>query len=81
MDYPGRRRLKVFGRLSFTPAAEDPALAEALAVPGYRAKIDRIARVSVVAWDRNCPQHIPQRYTIDELIAAGIAQPMPPGHA
>lgn len=80
MDYPGQRRLKVFGHLSFTPAADDPDLAAALAVPGYRAKVDRIARVAVAAWDRNCPQHIPQRYTIDELIAAGIAQPMPPRH-
>ena len=24
----------------------------------------------VVAWDRNCPQHIPQRYTLAELQAA-----------
>lgn len=80
MDYPGRRRLKVFGRLTYTPAADDPALAEALAVPGYRGKVDRIARVDVAAWDRNCPQHIPQRFTIDELLALGIAQraPAPP---
>jgi len=80
MDYPGRRRLKVFGRLSFTPAADDAELAERLAVPGYRARVDRIARVKVVAWDRNCPQHIPQRYTIEELIASGKAQaaPAPP---
>ena len=67
MDYPGRRRLKVFGRLSFAPAAENAALAEALSVPGYRARVDRIAQVRVEAWDRNCPQHIPQRYTLAEL--------------
>lgn len=67
MDYAGQRRLKVFGRLSFVPAHEHPELAAALAVPDYRARIDRIARVRVVAWDRNCPQHIPQRYTLAEL--------------
>lgn len=77
MDYPGRRRLKVYGRLSFAPAAADPALAEALAVPGYRGKVERIARVSVAAWDRNCPQHIPQRFTLSELLAAGIVAPRP----
>jgi hypothetical protein len=70
MDYPGQRRLKVYGHLSFTDAADEPELATALAVSGYRARIDRIARVRVAAWDRNCPQHIPQRYTIEELTAA-----------
>lgn len=67
MDYAGARRLKLFGRLSFAPASDHPALAEALAVPGYKAPVDRIARVKVEAWDRNCPQHIPRRYTLAEL--------------
>jgi uncharacterized protein len=67
MDYGGQRRLKVLGRLSFVAAADDPELAAALAVPGYRGRVDRIARVRVEAWDRNCPQHIPRRYTLAEL--------------
>jgi hypothetical protein len=71
MDYPGQRRLKIFGHLSFVDAADDPALAQALAVPGYRARVDRIARVRVAAWDRNCPQHIPRRFTLAEL-AGGV---------
>ena len=81
MDYPGRRRLKVFGHLSFTDAADDPALAAALAPPDYAARIDRIAQVRVVAWDRNCPQHIPQRYTHAELLAAGWTPPRPDASA
>jgi predicted pyridoxine 5'-phosphate oxidase superfamily flavin-nucleotide-binding protein len=76
MDYPGARRLKVYGHLAFTDAAADPALAAALAVPGYRARVDRIARVRVIAWDRNCPQHIPQRHTEGELLAAGWMPPV-----
>ncbi len=71
MDYPGRRRLKVFGHLGFRPASDDPALAAALAVPGYPARVDRIAWLSVAAWDRNCPQHIPQRLTRAEWEALG----------
>lgn len=67
MDYAGRRRLKVFGRLKFVAAAAAPELATELAVPGYRAKVDRVAIVTVAAWDRNCPQHIPGRYTLAEL--------------
>jgi uncharacterized protein len=77
MDYGGRRRLKVFGRLSFLRADAQPELAEALGVPGYRARVDRIALVRVEAWDRNCPQHIPQRYTLAEL-GLPADYPIPP---
>lgn len=75
MDYVGQRRLKVFGHLSFTDAADDPALTRALSMPDYVARIDRIARVRVEAWDRNCPQHIPRRYTVAELEALGWTAP------
>ena len=67
VDYPNRRRLKLFGRLSFTDAADAPELAARLAVPGYRAKVDRAAVLRLVGFDWNCPQHIPQRFTVDEL--------------
>lgn len=77
MDYPGRRRLKVYGHLAFTDAADHPDLAASLAVPGYMAQVDRIAWVKVVAWDRNCPQHIPQRFTRAELGLAADATTHP----
>ena len=67
MDYPGRRRLKIFGTLSFADAEAEPDIAAALTIPDYRARVDRIALVRVAAWDRNCPQHIPRRYTLAEL--------------
>jgi len=67
MDYAGRRRLKLFGRLRYAAAADEPDLAARLTIPGYKARVDRVALVDVAAWDRNCPQHIPQRYTLAEL--------------
>jgi predicted pyridoxine 5'-phosphate oxidase superfamily flavin-nucleotide-binding protein len=67
MDYGGRRRLKVFGRLKYLAPDADPTLAEALTLPDYKARVDRLAIVDVAAWDRNCPQHIPRRYTLAEL--------------
>jgi len=70
MDYPGQRRLKVYGHLRFADAADDPALAASLAVPGYVARVDRAAVVTVAAWDRNCPQHIPQRFTLAQVETA-----------
>jgi len=41
----------------------------AVALPGYRARIERLATIDVVAFDWNCPQHITRRYTLEELKA------------
>lgn len=67
MDYPSQRRLKVLGRVRVVDAADDPALAAALTQPGYRAKVERIMRIQVEAFDWNCPQHITPRFSESEL--------------
>ena len=72
MDCANRRRLKVFGRAEIRDVAEDAALAERLAVPGYRAKVERAVLVRVAAFDWNCPQHITPRFTLEE-VQAGLA--------
>jgi predicted pyridoxine 5'-phosphate oxidase superfamily flavin-nucleotide-binding protein len=70
MDYANRRRLKMFGHLRFVDVADaDPALVAATAVPGYRATVERIAVVDVVAFDWNCPQHITQRFSATQVDA------------
>jgi predicted pyridoxine 5'-phosphate oxidase superfamily flavin-nucleotide-binding protein len=46
---------------------EDPELMDRLAVPGYKAKIERAMILTVEAFDWNCPQHITPRYTMDEI--------------
>lgn len=66
MDYPGRRRLKILGRLSFVPAADEPELAARLA-PDGSAVVERVARIQVEAIDWNCPQHITPRFTLNEV--------------
>jgi uncharacterized protein len=58
INYHGKRRLKIYGRLRFLPAEEQPSWVERLTMPDYRGRIDRIALVDIAAWDRNCPQHI-----------------------
>jgi predicted pyridoxine 5'-phosphate oxidase superfamily flavin-nucleotide-binding protein len=75
MDYPHRRRLKLLGRLRFQALEEaDPALRSAVALPGYRARVERVGVVRVEAFDWNCPQHITPRYTLAEIEAdPGIA--------
>ncbi len=67
MDYPNRRRLKVWGRVRLVEAAGDPELIEALHDANYRAKPERAVVISIEALDWNCPQHIPQRFTVDEI--------------
>jgi predicted pyridoxine 5'-phosphate oxidase superfamily flavin-nucleotide-binding protein len=71
MDYPNRQRLKLLGHLRFVDAADaDPALLAAVALPRYRARIERVATVDVAAFDWNCPQHITPRYTAAEVESA-----------
>ncbi len=67
MDYANQLRLKLFGRLEIIDAGDRPALAEELAVPGYRAKVERAVLVHVEAFNWNCHQHITPRYTLEEL--------------
>ena len=67
MDYARRGRLKILGRLSVHAAKDRPDLVEALAVPGYRARIERVVLVAVEAFDWNCPQHIQPRFTAAEI--------------
>jgi len=75
VDYAGRRRLKLLGRLRFVDVTDaDAALVAAVALPGYRATVERIAIVDVVAFDWNCPQHITQRFTGDQVDA--ITRPL-----
>lgn len=71
MDHVHRQRLKLLGHLRFVPvAAAETELLRQVALPDYRARIERVAIFDVVAFDWNCPQHITQRYTLAEVEAA-----------
>jgi len=70
MDYPNRRRLKVWGRARIVHEADEPGLVARLTVAGYRARVERAIVVTVAAFDWNCPQHITPRFTEAEVEAA-----------
>lgn len=70
MDYAGRTRLKIFARVEEVSLDADAALTELVTVPGYKAKLERIFRVHLEAFDWNCPQHITPRFTEEEISAA-----------
>jgi uncharacterized protein len=71
MDYLRRQRLKFLGHLRFIDVAEaDAELVRRVDLPDYRARVERVALIDVVAFDWNCPQHITQRMTLAEVEAA-----------
>lgn len=68
MDYPNRRRLKLLGHIRIEDAKSvSPDTLAAVKLPGYRALVERVAIIDVVAFDWNCPQHITRRYTESEF--------------
>ncbi len=67
VDYPNRRRLKIWGRARIVDRDSDPELVAGLFDDGYRARPERAVVITVEAFDWNCPQHIPQRFTVEEF--------------
>jgi len=67
MDYPNRRRLKIYARIEVIEAKDAPELIEKLQDPGYDARVERAMLLRVEAFDWNCPQHISPRYTLEEI--------------
>jgi predicted pyridoxine 5'-phosphate oxidase superfamily flavin-nucleotide-binding protein len=68
MDYAHRRRLKLLGHIRVEDA--DNVAKETLAqldLAGYRAVIERVFFIELLAFDWNCPQHITKRYTEAEF--------------
>jgi predicted pyridoxine 5'-phosphate oxidase superfamily flavin-nucleotide-binding protein len=70
MDYPARRRLKIFAHVEVKDLADNPELAAAAATPGYKAKPERVLLFHLDAFDWNCQQHITPRFTEAEVAEA-----------
>jgi predicted pyridoxine 5'-phosphate oxidase superfamily flavin-nucleotide-binding protein len=70
MDYPHRARLKIYAHAEIVELGRDHALTELVSMPGYRAKIERIFRLTLDAFDWNCPQHITPRFTEQQVFEA-----------
>ncbi|ACK72320.1 pyridoxamine 5'-phosphate oxidase-related FMN-binding [Gloeothece citriformis PCC 7424] len=65
MDYAHRRRLKIWGHAQVID--NDSQLLQQLADPEYEAELGRVFIIQVEAFDWNCPQHIPVRYSEAEV--------------
>lgn len=67
MDYPNRRRLKIWGEVEIIDGTANPELITQLHDDTYKALPERAILITITAFDWNCPQHIPQRLTLEEL--------------
>jgi len=65
MDYPNRARIKIWGTSQVIE--NDKALLESLSDTNYKAKLERVIVFTIEAWDMNCPQHIQQRFTAEDI--------------
>jgi predicted pyridoxine 5'-phosphate oxidase superfamily flavin-nucleotide-binding protein len=68
MDYANKKRLKLFGRATIIGLDDREALSQ-LEVPDYRAHVERGVLIKVEGFDWNCPQHIAQCFSLDEVYA------------
>ncbi len=75
MSYPEQARLKIIGHALVVATGADPELDAAVRVPGYRATVERIVKIHIIAFDWNCSQHITPRYTLQEFEQAAEAAP------
>jgi uncharacterized protein len=74
MDYAERSRLKLLGMLRFIEIGQaDAALVSQVSLPGYAARVERVALLDLAGFDWNCSQHITQRFTLEQLREAAAA--------
>jgi predicted pyridoxine 5'-phosphate oxidase superfamily flavin-nucleotide-binding protein len=66
MDYPNKTRLKLFGRARVV-GLDDLVTLGRLELADYRARVERGFLITVEGFDWNCPQHITERFTLDEI--------------
>lgn len=70
LDQLHRRRLKLLGRVTLVDQKTDPALVAAVRDDDYSATVERAFIIDLEGWDWNCPQHITQRLTEEEVSEA-----------
>jgi uncharacterized protein len=68
IDYAHRKRVKIWGEARVVEGNDK--LVEALMPKDYRARPEQVILFTVLAWDANCPQHIPQRFEAADVEAA-----------
>jgi hypothetical protein len=71
INHAERQRVKIWGEAALVE--DDRALLDSLMPEGSAVYLTRAIRFRVLAWDINCPSHIPQLFTVEEVEAASAA--------
>lgn len=71
INHSERQRVKLWGEAELVE--DDRDLLDTLMPPGSAIYVTRAIRFRVHAWDINCPSHIPQLFTVEEVEAASAA--------
>jgi predicted pyridoxine 5'-phosphate oxidase superfamily flavin-nucleotide-binding protein len=66
IDYLNRRRIKLWGTARVVE--NDPELLAKLMPEGYQARGEQVIVFTVAVWDTNCPQHIPQKLDLADVV-------------
>lgn len=69
MDYHNRTRVKIWGNAKVIEDQSEILTKLMSQQHGYRARAEQLVIFTVEAWDRNCPQHIPQRIDREDVDA------------
>jgi predicted pyridoxine 5'-phosphate oxidase superfamily flavin-nucleotide-binding protein len=67
IDYINRQRIKIWGTAKVVE--NDPELLAKLMPQGYQARPEQVIVFTITAWDSNCPQHIPQKLDLADVVA------------
>jgi len=67
IDYVNRQRIKIWGTAKVVE--NDPELLAKLMPQGYEARPEQVIVFTITAWDSNCPQHIPQKLDLADVVA------------
>ena len=65
IDYARRMRVKIWGDAKVVEG--DSELVRSLMPKDYTAEGERAFVITIKAWDRNCPQHIPLRFEAEDV--------------
>ena len=68
MHYPTKTRLKIWANTEVLDPNDHVELRDKIVAQDYKAQVERLIIFKIEAYDWNCPQHIPQRYTIKEFM-------------
>jgi predicted pyridoxine 5'-phosphate oxidase superfamily flavin-nucleotide-binding protein len=67
LDQAAKARLKIYAEAKVLEIDDNPELFDKLNLDNYKFRPERIIILNITAYDWNCPQHITERYTLEEI--------------